>query len=327
MKRIFLIVSILFLVSSSSEAADLSKLTLIRNLKVLSNPQEVRVVVKTQGDLPVLPRVISPEARLLQMDIQKSYTDPSKRSFVIDDSFLEKVDIYQLDSETVRVRFYLSAPYEEGESSLLRKSEGFVVPLKRNKSGVMVSNTTDDESAEAGIRAEPESNDSVKEGVTEESFPTIFGNSSTKVSGIVGKKSMNPEGEEGELNPVVRMISSLAVVLGIFLVGAYLYREKFMKKGGMGKGKLIKVLDRGYVDVKKSIAVVDVAGEVLVLGVSGDNITLLTKLESEKAHEKLKSLYTKGGQSFSKAVRDVSIDSDKSGADSLVERIKKLRPI
>jgi len=133
MKRAFFTLISLLLITSPSEGAGLGKLTLVKDLKVLSSPEEIRVLVNTGGDVPVLPHITSPEKKLLQMDIEKSYTDPSKRSFVIDDSYLEKVDIYQLNSETVRIRLYLTSPYREGASSVLRKGDGFVIPLKRGR--------------------------------------------------------------------------------------------------------------------------------------------------------------------------------------------------
>jgi flagellar protein FliO/FliZ len=55
-------------------------------------------------------------------------------------------------------------------------------------------------------------------------------------------------------------------------------------KRGLGRdGSMIEVLSTHYLGPKKSIAVVRVAGRLLVLGVSSDSINLITQLSGEDA--------------------------------------------
>jgi flagellar biogenesis protein FliO len=58
-------------------------------------------------------------------------------------------------------------------------------------------------------------------------------------------------------------------------------------KRGLGRygktGKMIEVVSTHYLGPKKSIAVVKVAGRMLVLGVSQDNISLITQLGATAA--------------------------------------------
>ena len=45
---------------------------------------------------------------------------------------------------------------------------------------------------------------------------------------------------------------------------------------------MIRVVANSYIGVKKSISLVEIPGAVLVLGVTGDNVRLLTKIEDER---------------------------------------------
>ena len=87
---------------------------------------------------------------------------------------------------------------------------------------------------------------------------------------------------------IIKTITALAIVLAAVLLIAYI-AKKVLKKNDIvfGKDKLIRVLGTSYIGVKKAITLLDVAGEVLVIGVTNNNITMLTKLESEDAKSKL----------------------------------------
>ena len=76
-----------------------------------------------------------------------------------------------------------------------------------------------------------------------------------------------------------QMLTALGIVLGGLLVVFYLMK-RFLKRGmGDSKGQLIRVIASQYIGFKKNIALVEVAGTILVVGVSNDRITLLSKIE------------------------------------------------
>jgi len=314
LKKMLFLSCLLLLSSLSVAEAALKDLTLIRDLKLLSSPDELRVVVKT-GGMPVelLPLNVLND-RLLQLDIKNSYTEPAKRSYSIDDPFMEKVELYQLDDTTVRMRMYLLSSFEKGGERLWKNDGGFTIALNRNAL----------EADFGGIKSEVKGAAPKSESI-EEAFPSIFGREQEEdAAGIAGSRSGDSEG----LSPVVRMISALALVLGVFLVGAYLFKKRFLGKGVLGKGDLIKVLDRSYIDVKKSVSIVDVAGEILVLGISGEGITMLTKLDNEKSLSKLKGYGEDARKaSFTDSVREASKDLGEGPSESVIDRIKKLRPL
>ena len=92
------------------------------------------------------------------------------------------------------------------------------------------------------------------------------------------------------LASLVKMISALAVVLGVMLAGLWAVR-KLMKKTGTGvdDGQKIRVLSTRYLGPKSSIMLLDVLGSVIVVGVTGTQISMLTTITDEESLERLRS--------------------------------------
>lgn len=100
-------------------------------------------------------------------------------------------------------------------------------------------------------------------------------------------------GEVDFVSATIKMIASLAFVLaGILLL--YWAMKRFLPKSGrvFGGGQLIRTLATSYVGQKKAISIVEVAGEVLVLGISNNHISLLTKIEDKTMVEEIKNAKT-----------------------------------
>jgi len=80
----------------------------------------------------------------------------------------------------------------------------------------------------------------------------------------------------------IKMLSALGIVLGGMFVLFY-FMKRYLKRDTIGSTeKLIKVLASSYLGIKKSIALVEVPGAVLVLGITHDNISLLSKIEDKE---------------------------------------------
>jgi flagellar biogenesis protein FliO len=78
-----------------------------------------------------------------------------------------------------------------------------------------------------------------------------------------------------------KMLAALGLVLGGLGIFFYLTRRVMRKNSGGYKDQLIRVLASQYVGLKKNISLVEVPGAILVLGISGDTICLLTKIEDK----------------------------------------------
>jgi len=90
------------------------------------------------------------------------------------------------------------------------------------------------------------------------------------------------------LTTSIKMLSALGIVLGGMLMVFY-FIKRYLKRDLPGsKEKLIKVLSSTYIGVKKHISLIEVPGSVLVVGITNDNISLLSKIEDEEILNKLK---------------------------------------
>jgi flagellar protein FliO/FliZ len=97
----------------------------------------------------------------------------------------------------------------------------------------------------------------------------------------------------------LRMLTALGIVLGGLLVCVYFIKRFLKRDVGGSKEQLIKVIASQYIGIKKNICLVEIPGSILVVGVSNDNISLLTKIEDEIALEVLHQANSRLAPSFS----------------------------
>ena len=101
-----------------------------------------------------------------------------------------------------------------------------------------------------------------------------------------------------ELFPsLLKIISALAVTVGVMIVVAYLFKKIVKKGGGAINGKeLIKILSAKYIGPKNSIILIDVLGNIMVIGVSSSKISLLTEIVDSESLEQLKDINGQKGK-------------------------------
>jgi len=87
----------------------------------------------------------------------------------------------------------------------------------------------------------------------------------------------------------LNMVAALSIVLiGLGLV--YLAGKRFLQRGIAGSpDQPIRMLASHYVGVKKSIALVEVPGAVLVVGMTNDRMSLLDKIDDPVLLDQLRS--------------------------------------
>ena len=90
------------------------------------------------------------------------------------------------------------------------------------------------------------------------------------------------------VSSALQMLMGLGIVLGGLLGVFYLLKRYLKRDSGGVKGQLIRVIASQYIGIKKNIALVEVPGTILVLGISNDKISLLTKIEDKEVLEDLR---------------------------------------
>ena len=108
---------------------------------------------------------------------------------------------------------------------------------------------------------------------------------------------MNPAPDA--LSTTLQMLTALAIVLGGLLVVFYLLKRFLRRDAGEPGNPLIRVIASQYIGVKKNIALVEIPGTVLVLGVSNDNISLLTTIEDQSVVDAIRQKSSRLTPSFS----------------------------
>ena len=79
----------------------------------------------------------------------------------------------------------------------------------------------------------------------------------------------------------LKMITALAIVIGFLFISLHLFKRMYKNKLTGPGGNLINVLASSYVGVKKNVALVEVPGTVLVLGITNDRISLLSEISKD----------------------------------------------
>lgn len=82
-----------------------------------------------------------------------------------------------------------------------------------------------------------------------------------------------------------QMLTALGIVLGGLLLVFYFMKRYLKRDVGGSSGQLIQVIASQYIGIKKTIALVKVPGTILVVGVSNDKISMLTKIEDKEIIE------------------------------------------
>ena len=101
-------------------------------------------------------------------------------------------------------------------------------------------------------------------------------------------------------------LTALGIVLGGLLLLLWLMK-RFLNKNLVGRNRqLIKVIASQYVGLKKNIALVQVPGSLLVVGLSSNQVCLLAKIEDQTILEAIQSASPDAAPSFSDHLQRLS---------------------
>lgn len=120
-------------------------------------------------------------------------------------------------------------------------------------------------------------------------------------------------GEDGTtfsmVGAMLQMVASLALVVGgIFLVSRL--SSRYLKNMEAGRQRHIRLVETRYLAPKKSLVLVEIGGEYLLLGSSGDSLQLIKEvrgIEEKPAEKELRPLgeaFQERLQAFSKKMAE-----------------------
>lgn len=78
-------------------------------------------------------------------------------------------------------------------------------------------------------------------------------------------------------NPLVKMVVSLGI-FAVFAIGGFIFITRLRRKSKSGKASQIKVLTQHYLGPKKSLSIIRVAGESILIGITDQSITHIKTL-------------------------------------------------
>jgi flagellar biosynthetic protein FliO len=103
----------------------------------------------------------------------------------------------------------------------------------------------------------------------------------TKGSGLFTDDSNN-DSVFGGYEGYTKTISTSLIVIALIIASAYVLKKKYGVRSNLGRSrKLIQIVDHASMGVKKSVFLVKVPGKHLLLGVTNDNIGLITEIANE----------------------------------------------
>lgn len=117
----------------------------------------------------------------------------------------------------------------------------------------------------------------------------------------------------------LRMLSSLLAVLALIAGGVFLLKKLTPYKGMISNMEhSVSILSRSSLGQRRSICLVRIADEILVLGLTNTNISVLSKMDADEYYTKSdKDLYeTPSGQkqSFRRALEKIGIGGHRTSA-------------
>ena len=96
------------------------------------------------------------------------------------------------------------------------------------------------------------------------------------------------------LSSFLQMLAALAVVIGLILISRHFSGRllKLFPAGGRYVSKYIRLIETRYISPKKSLILIEVGGEYLLLSDSGDHLTLIKQVDMLEEAETVEADHT-----------------------------------
>ncbi|MFH1490169.1 MAG: flagellar biosynthetic protein FliO [Pseudomonadota bacterium] len=102
----------------------------------------------------------------------------------------------------------------------------------------------------------------------------------------------------------IKMAGSLIIILGLIIGLFYLLKRFRLNAFSMGKNPLMRHVGTLSLAPKRSLALVEICGQWLVVGVGAENITLISRVDAPSEDGHLENHPETGSQAFHALLRE-----------------------
>lgn len=300
------IILILPLLSPDYSFARPYKPALLKEIDIVTSIDDTRIELQFIG----IPdeKGITHQKDFIQIEFSNAYIDPPKKWLDINDETVKKLFVYQFNRDTVRARLFTNGnPGDMIDRVKLSREGSRVVisySIKETNSALPVETVAGTEDIKADENARQDARPIYKNNLIDQDNSISQDNSIDQDNSIGQASSLTTESSkilpQGMVSsdakkanfPIVggfgspdiyssffKMILALGVVLALLFISLYIFKRFLGKKMGIkGQKQDIRVITNAYIGSKKSIALVEVSGEKIVVGITPNHITMLTRL-------------------------------------------------
>ncbi len=233
----------------------------------------------------------------IQLDVPNAFIEEKKRFTDVEDEKIKNLYSYQISKDTLRLRINYkpgnnAADFENAVATSFVENKMIVtiddgrvpmkpvanLPEKRTINVVKVEDLTGEIETTTNV-TDQKTNETLavaslaNKETNAESEPVTI----TSEEDIPVLQSI-PEVESKKSGTTLFRIISSFVILGLFAFGMFLLNRKWSKTKLKNPHTHIKVLTQHYIGPKKSLAIIRVAGESILIGVTENNISLIKEL-------------------------------------------------
>ncbi len=272
----------------AAEPVMLKSMNFIENVEALPD-QPCAFVVQAQNRAGYDSAKVYRKGDEVHVNLYNTYVHPPVRLFKkLDNACAKQVAVHQINKQFVKMIITLTPGYDATKTpSFTETASGLEVyvgdkptpvaapsdPTAGQLPAPIPEEARIDLAALLAPEADAEKNDEAK---AEESAP------------VAAAAPLAGGGGVDWSDAIVKVIVALSVTLALVFI-LFGLAKKFRLPGRIGGGKqgLIRVVQTAMIDLKHRIAVVDVAGELIVVALAGNEMKMLTKIESPEARERL----------------------------------------
>ncbi|MFH0926657.1 MAG: flagellar biosynthetic protein FliO, partial [bacterium] len=240
-----------------------------------------RIIMEYKGNPKMEPKHFILHNAIV-IELVDSYINPPKRNFPIKSSIVKRIDGSQYTKDTVKIILRLleeniqvnySISKLDNEKILINLTSVGEIP----KVSATATKSEPDHSKNKALGHKEKKMAKVDEKEVDDVDQGLSSEPLSSDNNFLGDEEppLVPKLPDNILSASIRVVASLAIVMGLILL-TFFFLKKYKDKANLigQKKKVIKVIGSSYLGYKKSVSLVEMPGRVLVLGITNNHISL-----------------------------------------------------